>query len=60
MHVVRNKVVDLGIGQVAFFLAYVDQLFDIVVLVIQSQIRKPLKSRSPDMPRWRRERRIEL
>src|SRR5437868_7952389 len=39
MHIVRDKVVDLVIGQISLFLACFDQLFYIVVLVIKSQDR---------------------
>ncbi len=37
MHVVRDKVVDLVIGQISLLFTCVDQLFDIVVLVVKSQ-----------------------
>jgi hypothetical protein len=34
---VRDKVVDLVIGQISLLFTCVDQLFDIVVLVVKSQ-----------------------
>ena len=37
MHVVRDKVVDLVIGQISLLFTCVDQLFDVVVLVVKSQ-----------------------
>ena len=37
VHVVRDKIVDLVIRQVSLFLACIDQLFNVVVLVVKSQ-----------------------
>jgi hypothetical protein len=37
MHVVRDKVVDLVIGQISLLFTCVDQLFNVVVLVVKSQ-----------------------
>jgi hypothetical protein len=39
VHIVRDKVVDLIIGQISLLFACVDQLFYVVVLVIKCQAR---------------------
>ncbi len=44
MHVVRDKVVDLVIGQISLLFTCVDQLFNVVVLVVKSQDGLPLFS----------------
>ena len=41
MHIVRDEVIDLIVGEIALLFAYVDQLFDIVVLIFQSQLETP-------------------
>jgi hypothetical protein len=37
MQVVRDKVVDLVVGEVALFFSRIDQFFDIVELIFKSQ-----------------------
>src|SRR5213075_775283 len=37
VHIVRDKVVDLVIGQISLLLPCIDQLFNVVVLFIKSQ-----------------------
>ncbi len=37
VHIVRDQVIDLIVGQVSLFFACVDQLFNVVVLVVKSQ-----------------------
>src|SRR4029077_13353805 len=44
MHVVRDKVVDLVIGQISLLFTCVDQLFNVVVLVVKSQDGLPFYS----------------
>jgi hypothetical protein len=41
----RNEIVDLIVGEVTFLFSRVDQLFNVVVLVFQSQLAIPLTAR---------------
>src|ERR1019366_4869799 len=52
VHIVRDEVVDLIIGQISLLFACVDQLFYVVVLVFKCQERlssgRPQIARTPD------------
>ena len=49
VHIVRDEIVDLVVGEVSLFLACIDQLFNVVVLVVKSQdglsLSRPMEGR---------------